>query len=74
MRGSSRVRLASKRPGAVCRVVTPDPYMLRATDPRGTWRGRLGVYCHWPIPPDTYIDPEVVRKYLEEEARRGGVS
>jgi hypothetical protein len=28
----------------------------------------------WPIPPDTYIDPEVVRKYLEEEARCGGVS
>jgi hypothetical protein len=21
----------------------------------------------WPIPPDTYVDPEVVREYLEEE-------
>jgi hypothetical protein len=25
----------------------------------------------WPIPPDTYVDPRVVREYLEEEARRG---
>ena len=25
----------------------------------------------WPIPPDTYVDPEVVREYVEEEARRG---
>jgi hypothetical protein len=25
----------------------------------------------WPIPPGTYVDPEVVREYLEEEARRG---
>jgi hypothetical protein len=23
----------------------------------------------WPILPDTYVDPEVVRKYLEEKAR-----
>jgi hypothetical protein len=25
----------------------------------------------WPIPPDVYVDPGVVREYLEEEARRG---
>jgi hypothetical protein len=25
----------------------------------------------WPIPPGTYVDPEVVREYLEEEARGG---
>jgi hypothetical protein len=25
----------------------------------------------WPIPPDTYVDPKVVRAYLEEEAGRG---
>jgi hypothetical protein len=25
----------------------------------------------WPIPPDTFVDPQVVREYLEEEARRG---
>ena len=25
----------------------------------------------WPIPLDTYVRPEVVRKYLEEKARRG---
>ena len=24
----------------------------------------------WPIPPDTYVDPDVVRAYVEEEARR----
>jgi hypothetical protein len=23
----------------------------------------------WPIPPDTYVDPEVVREYLQDEAR-----
>jgi hypothetical protein len=33
-------------------------------------RGNAGI-PKWPIPPDTYADPEVVRKYLEEEARRG---
>ena len=26
----------------------------------------------WPVPPDTYVDPAVVRVYLAEEARRGG--
>jgi hypothetical protein len=25
----------------------------------------------WPIPADVYVDPEVMRKYLEEEARAG---
>lgn len=25
----------------------------------------------WPIPPDVYVAPEVVRAYLAEEARRG---
>jgi hypothetical protein len=25
----------------------------------------------WHIPPDTYVDPEVVLNHLEEEARRG---
>jgi hypothetical protein len=25
----------------------------------------------WPIPPDTYVDPELVREYLEQEAGRG---
>jgi hypothetical protein len=25
----------------------------------------------WPSPPDTYVDPDVVRDYLEEDARRG---
>jgi hypothetical protein len=25
----------------------------------------------WPIPHDVYVDPETVRKYLEEEAERG---
>ena len=25
----------------------------------------------WPIPPDTYVDPDVVRAYLEQDARRG---
>ena len=24
----------------------------------------------WPIPPDVYVDPETIRAYLEEEARR----
>lgn len=28
----------------------------------------------WPIPPDTYADPEVVREYLEEAGRRGETS
>jgi len=23
----------------------------------------------WPIPPGVYVDPEIVREYLEEEAR-----
>jgi hypothetical protein len=39
-------------------------------------RGRSGYVrvwsrvWSWPIPPDTYVDPEVVREYLEQEARR----
>jgi hypothetical protein len=33
-------------------------------------RGYVRVWS-WPIPPDTYVDPEVVHAYLDEEASRG---
>jgi hypothetical protein len=38
---------------------------------RAGYVGSWSRVWEWPIPSDVYVAPEVVRAYLEEEARRG---
>jgi len=52
-------------------VSVPVPSLSRSC-PSAPWYVRSwSRVWFWPIPPDTYVDPEVVREYVEEEAERG---
>jgi hypothetical protein len=63
-RSRSCNRLAGARNGAAITNAR-----RRASEPKHV-RSWSRVW-EWPIPPDTYVDPEVVREFLEEEAGRG---
>jgi hypothetical protein len=63
----------NRKAGATVRNGRRRPsWMARAGNvENGTPLPHASQVWEWPIPPGTYVDPEAVRRFVEEEADRG---